>query len=129
MQGLTDCDRNLLASIDMADKAMVCQIIAPFIHAAGCYYLTISCDYGVAGTGFASFITSEVIFVIQNYFLRHIKQMEEANNVKFTDKRVWNFTGIKSYISLALPSMIFLIIDWSVTDAMTIIAGYLSFLD
>ena len=49
--------------------------------------------------------------------------------MKIIDKRNWNLAGLKNYISLDVPSMIFIMIDWSVTDAMTIIAGYLSFED
>lgn len=55
--------------------------------------------------------------------------MEEANNVQLSDTRNWNLAGLKSYISIALPSMVYLMIDWSVMDSLIIIAGYLSFID
>ena len=55
--------------------------------------------------------------------------MEKAIAVKFTDKRNFNLTGLKNYIALALPSMVFMMIDFSIMDAMVIIAGYLSFID
>ena len=91
--------------------------------------MTIVAGYGVVGTGFATFITNGVIFCIQNYFVRNIKTMQAAINVRFFDKRNWNIQGFKSYIAFGLPSSIFLIIDWSAPIAMTIIAGYLSLLD
>lgn len=72
MQGLMDIDRNFLASINMAEKAMSCQFIAPILHAIVCYYLTIIAGYGIVGTGFSNFITNSVVFLIQNYFLRRL---------------------------------------------------------
>lgn len=112
--GYLDIDRNFLASIEMADKAMFCQIIAPLIHGCVCYYLTITIEWGVTGTGFASFITNSIIFLIQNYYLRHIKEMKESNDIRLLDQRNWSVPGFKSYLKLALPSFIFLSIDWSV---------------
>jgi len=95
---------------------MACQILAPILHGFVCYYLTIVAGYGIVGTGVAGFITNFSVFLLQNYFLRKLEIADAANNVAFSDKRVWNLSGLKSYLALAIPSMFFILIEWSVYD-------------
>ena len=63
MQGLYDIDRNFLTSIDLAEKAFLVFVIAPFFHGAICYYFTITLMLGVRGLGIAGFITNVIILI------------------------------------------------------------------
>lgn len=81
-----------------------------------CYYLTIVLGYGIVGTGISGIITNTSVFLIQNYFLRKLKIADAATNVAMLDKRVWSISGFKSYLTLAIPSMFFILIEWSVYD-------------
>ena len=63
MLGFLDLDRNFLTSLNLVEKAMLCQILSPVIHGLVCYYLTITAGYGIVGTGAASFITNMAIWI------------------------------------------------------------------
>ena len=50
----------------------------------------------------------------------------DANKVGICDKRNWSISGFKSYLALAIPSLLFTFFEWSTVDVMNIMSGYLS---
>ena len=124
---LLDLDRNYLTSFGKSDICMYCQMISPFIHVVVCYVLAIKLEYGVIGIGISGFITNFSVYKLQNYYMRNLELIKEANEVTMWDPR--NRQNLKEYLKLGIPSMLFIIIEWSVFDISTIIAGYFGILE
>lgn len=122
-QGLLDIDRNFLTSFERSDICMKCQIFSPIIHGFICYSFTILFDLGVFGCGLSGFVTNFIIFIVQNRELRKVKSCEAALDVRYNDPR--NFKNMAEYLKLAIPSTLFIMIEWSVFDIMSIMAGTL----
>lgn len=102
---------------------MKCQIFSPLIHAVICYSFTILFDFGVVGCGLSGFVTNLIIFALQNYYMQKVESCQSALAVKYNDSR--NFQNICGYLGLAIPSMLFIVIEWSVFDALSIMSGTL----
>jgi Na+-driven multidrug efflux pump len=76
---------------------------------------------GVEGAGFAMFLTNVIIFMVQNYRISKIPEIKEATNVICTDSRITS--NLWEYLQIAIPSFLFVIIEWSAHNLNTIIAG------
>ena len=67
--------------------------------------------------------TNLIIFLIQNYFTRNLEGAKEANKVRFFEKRVWS--NLTKYLRIAIPSMFFVVIEWSTYQVQIIMTGYI----
>ena len=78
---------------------------------------------GIEGTTLASFITNGLVLIINVYLTSKEKGLEIANKVRFFDKRV--FKNIDIYLSIGMPCMMILILDWSCFEVSSLMTGYI----
>jgi hypothetical protein len=53
--------------------------------------------------------------------------MQASNSVSFLDAR--NFINLREYFGKAVPSMLFVTLEWSLVEVLTILAGKISLED
>ena len=86
-----------------------------------CQLFVFQYDLKIYGIGLAAFCTNSIIFLLQNYFLRNLEIAQECHQVSFFDSN--NLNGISGYLKLAIPCLLFIIIEWAAYDMTNVIAG------
>lgn len=127
LQGLIDIERNYLASFERSDISMYCQLSSPLVHYSFAYLWALHFELGLVGIGLAGVCSNLFLFLLQNYFVRNLAVAEEANKVKFADRR--NFENFGTYLKLAIPSLFFITVEWSLYDIQILISGIISIQD
>ena len=100
---------------------------SPLVHFFFCYLLAIQLEFGLVGIGIAGVCSNLILFLLQNYYVRNLVVAKEASTVKFMDKR--NFENFGPYIKLAIPSLFFITVEWSLYDIQLLISGLISIED
>jgi len=59
--------------------------------------------------------------------MNQLDLVKDACSVRWFDAR--NRTGLWGYMKLGIPSMLFIVLEWSSYDIQTVIAGYISLQD
>ena len=62
MLGLGDFDRVLMINLGLAQQAMYCLMITPFLHFFFCYLMTITFKFGLIGAALSGIITNTIVF-------------------------------------------------------------------
>ena len=78
---------------------------------------------GIAGTSLASLITNLLTLLINIYLTNTTENLKSATKVSFFDERV--FKNLDVYLSIGMPCMMILILDWSCFEVSSLMAGFI----
>lgn len=99
--------------------------MSPILHFGFCYTIAIKFEGGVIGAALSGAITNVFIMLVQIYILR----TKSEHGVLITDVQLMdprNRKNIKDYLSLAIPSFLIILAEWSAYHVTTMIGGILS---
>lgn len=87
--------------------------------------MTIKLEGGVVGAALSGCITNTFIMLVQIYILRNKSEHGVLiTEVSLLDPRIRR--NIKEYLSLAIPSFLIILAEWSAYHSATVIGGILS---
>jgi hypothetical protein len=78
---------------------------------------------GIEGTTLASFCTNLLVLITNIYLTNITRSLKKANKVSIFDKRV--FKNFDVYLSISIPCMMILILDWSCFEVSSLMAGFM----
>ena len=117
--GLNDLQRKLLNSFKKNMLPLASFMVSVAMHPLWCKWLAIDLDMKLRGIALAGTISNLFNYIVMTTFFWLLDDMQEA--FVWPDKR--SFQGLKSYLSIGLPSACMGgIDDWSI-ELMTVISG------
>jgi Na+-driven multidrug efflux pump len=123
MIGLVDADRNFITAFGESKITVYTQVFAPILHPIFIYIFTSYLNLDVKGIGYAMFFTNTSILYIQKFFIRREQKVQVALKVSILDKRI--YSSLFAYVKLAIPSLLFIYIEFSAWNFQQIMAGML----
>ena len=127
MVALYDTTRRFLFAQRKPYIPMVIQIFTTILHFGWCYLYIIKLDLGMIGSGLAMTTTYSINFILVQGYAWMQEDLEEYWAPFFTEE-TFNFDGIYTYFSLALPSYIMLSLPQWALELCSFMAGEISVL-
>ena len=93
------------------------------IHLIGNYVFVVILNKGIAGTAYATLITNLYSLGYNLYYTWVQVDMAQINKVSFFDKQIYKFKLIKTYLSLGVPNITIIFLDWICFQTSSLIAG------
>ena len=125
IQALNDLQRKFLVQMDLGSIQLKSQLVSTSIHLLANYIFIIVLSFGLKGTGIATLITNAYSFAYNLYYSSIHEDLKEINSVPFINKTTFNLRHIKVYLSLGVPNITILFLDWIAFQGTTFMAGFL----
>lgn len=99
------------------------QIVVTALHLLWNILFIKFLNLGIAGIGLASLLTNLLGLILNVYITSTHEEIALMNSVSIFDSRVMENTMI--YLSIGMPNVTILMLDWTAFEASSIMAGYL----
>ena len=78
---------------------------------------------GIEGITLASFLTNLLVLILNIWLTNATNFLEIANRISIFDLRVYK--NLKTYLSIGIPCVMILVLDWSCFEVSSLMAGYI----
>lgn len=119
--GIVDANRRLLSCMGYQNGPMLIQIGSTVIHIFWCWLFVDYLGYEMKGTAMATCVTNILnLIVLHFYTIRCTDDRVTKEAYKLPTRESFDLKGLKEYMTLGLPSIGMICLEWWSFEIMTL---------